>query len=500
MLANTTSFTLDGITARPVNVEVDIQRGLPNFQIIGMPDHAVRETRERVRAALINSGFEFPLRRITVNVTPADQRRTVPGLDLAIAAGVLAASSEIDGNPLPSWALVSELALDGKLRPVRGALAMAEAARTRGLHGIIVAPASGPEAALAPGINVRTLENVSDLKDLGRGGLPGDPVTPMEVSTPMDLPDLADLHGQGPLRHALEVAAAGGHGMLVVGPVGSGRALAARRLPSILPPLDGTEILEVARIGSSCGVAPSSITGTRPFRAPHHTVSAAGLVGGGSPTRPGEITLAHRGVLFLDEIAEFRREALGALKSPLETKQVEIVRGSGRQTLPADFQLIAAAAPCPCGRGTDDPNCQCSNLSLRRYRDHLNGALTESIDIRFKIGRPAPADLVGSPGESSATVRDRVIAARERMSHRYGSKRTNTNATPAEVAAFEFTTDGDAALSNLGLPGRIPNRVLKLARTLADLSEHSSITEEDLDQAVGLTVPSFEELEQTRPL
>lgn len=488
MIAETTAFTLEGITARPVRVEVDVQRGLPVFQVVGLPDLAVRECRERVRAACINTGFEFPLRRITANLAPADLRKVGPGLDLPLAAALLAAAGEIDQTGLNGFALVGELALDGTLRPVRGALAMAEAARAMGCRGIIVPPANGAEAALAYGIEVRTISDVSQLKTFGRAGHQGDPAQPLDYSDPAMLPDLADLRGQDELRRTLEVAAAGGHGLLMVGPPGSGKSLAARRVPSILPPLDGGEFLEVARISSACGVGGGALSVNRPFRAPHHTVSPAGLVGGGSPPRPGEITLAHRGVLFLDEIAEFRRSALEALREPLETGTVEIVRANGRLTLPAEFHLIAAANPCACGRGENDPRCQCSEGAIRRYRNVLDGALSDRIDLHVKVDQPAAADIAGSPGESSAAVRERVVAARAVMADRYGAGRTNASATPEEVGRFDLTTDARHALmAEPVITGRTADRVLRVARTVADLAGQDAIREEDIDQAFTYT-------------
>ncbi len=366
MLAETTSFTLEGISASPVRVEVDIHRGLPSFQIVGLPDVAVREARERVRAAVVNTGFEFPMRRITANLAPADLRKVGPGLDLALAAGLLAAGGEIEGARLGGWAMAGELALDGSVRPVRGALAMAEAARKRGCRGIILPELNGPEAALAPGVEVRTITSIAELRRLESGRIPGSravPVDPVEVP---GMPDLRDLRGQSNLRRAIEVAAAGGHGLLMIGPPGSGKSLAARRFPSVLPPMCREEILEVARIAGVCGSGP--VRSQRPFRAPHHTVSAAGLVGGGSPPRPGEITLAHRGVLFLDELCEFSRPALEALREPLESGEVAITRAGGSRTLPAAFTLGGRGQPLSLRQGRRGPRlhlhaCLYSSLS-----------------------------------------------------------------------------------------------------------------------------------------
>jgi len=488
MLAETTAFTLDGISARPVRVEVDVQRGLPVFQIVGLPDAAVREARERVRAALINCGFDFPLRRITANLAPADLRKVGPGLDLALAAALLGAAGEISIERLAGWAFAGELALDGTLRPVRGALAMAETARAMGSAGIVVPPANGGEAALAHGIDVRTIPSVAGLRGLANGDYVGDRPEPLDLARAPALPDLADLRGQEHLRRALEVAAAGEHGTLVIGPPGAGKSLAARRLPSILPPLAGSEILEVARIASASGIGAGAISSTRPFRAPHHTVSPAGLVGGGSPPRPGEITLAHRGVLFLDELCEFRRSALEALREPMENGEVSIVRASGRQTLPCRFTLVAAANPCPCGRGEDDSNCQCNDASIRRYRAALSGALADRIDINLGVRQPGAEAMAGPPGESSASVRKRVITARQVMSDRFGGSRTNSTATTFDLASFEVEPAAGKLLAEAhhsqGMSGRAHDRVLRLARTVADLADSNPIEEAHIAAAL----------------
>ncbi|HTU14692.1 MAG TPA: YifB family Mg chelatase-like AAA ATPase [Solirubrobacterales bacterium] len=490
MLAETTAFTIDGISARPVRVEVDVQRGLPNFQIVGLPDTAVREARERVRAALVNCGFEFPLKRITANLAPADLRKVGPGLDLALAAALLGAAGEIPADRLDGWAFAGELALDGTLRPVRGALAMAEAARAYGNTGIVVPPANGGEAALAHGVDVRTIAGAAELRQLSEGVFPGERPVPVDLSRGSSLPDMRDLRGQDHFRRALEISAAGGHGLLVIGPPGAGKSLGARRVASILPPLGADEALEVARIASVSGGGLSAISGVRPFRAPHHTVTPAGLVGGGTPPRPGEITLAHRGVLFLDEICEFRRSSLEALREPMETGEVNIVRAGGRQTLPCAFTLVAAANPCPCGRGEEDPACDCNPAAVRRYRAVLSGALADRIDINLAVRQPGAEAMSGPPGEASAEIRGRVIAARFTMEERYGSARTNATATAAEVAGFE--TDADAARllsqahSTGRMSGRAHDRTLRVARTIADLEDAARIGEDHMAAALQM--------------
>jgi magnesium chelatase family protein len=491
VLATARTFTLDGILARPVRVEVDVHRGLPGFAIVGLPDAAVREARERVRAALVNCGFEFPLRRIVVNLAPASLRKAGPGMDLAIASALLSASGQLEWEGLARVALAGELALDGSTRPVNGALAIAEAAREGGAEAILVPAENGPEAALAEGIDVIPLDGLGRLPALvaGEWEPPRPEAMPLR-SAAAAAPDLADLRGQPHLRHALEVAAAGGHSLLMVGPPGAGKSLAASRLPSILPPLAGSEALEVARIASACGRLAGSMPGARPFRAPHHTISAAGLVGGGAPPRPGEVTLAHRGVLFLDELCEFRRDALEALRAPLEAGEVSISRAAGRSTLPCRFMLIAAANPCPCGRGEADPDCGCPPPAVQRYQGRLSGALADRIDILAAVRQPSAADIGGPPGESSVDVRERVAAARERQERRLGSGRCNAEMTPAEARECALSAEAGALLARLyarqRLSGRAHDRALRLAQTIADLAAREAIGQEQMAQALQL--------------
>ncbi|HEX5757767.1 MAG TPA: YifB family Mg chelatase-like AAA ATPase [Thermoanaerobaculia bacterium] len=492
MLATAKTFTLDGIAARPVRVEVDVHRGLPGFAIVGLPDAAVREARERVRAALVNCGFEFPLRRIVVNLAPASLRKAGPGMDLAIASALLSASGQLEWEALARVALVGELALDGSTRAVNGVLAIAEAAREGGAEAIVVPAENGPEAALAEGIDVIPLDAVDQLPGLAAGEWepPRPRALPLRLETAPGGPDLADLRGQPHLRHALEVAAAGGHSLLMIGPPGAGKSLAARRLPSILPPLAPVEVLEVARIASACGRLGGAVAAERPFRAPHHTISAAGLVGGGSPPRPGEATLAHRGVLFLDELCEFRRDALEALRSPLESGEVSIARAGGRHSLPCRFMLVAAANPCPCGRGEADPECICAPLAVQRYQGKLSGALADRIDILAVVRQPSAAEIGGGPGEPSARVRNRVCAARERQERRLGPGRCNAEMSPAEARECALSGEAAALLADLyarqGLSGRAHDRALRLARTIADLEESEAIGRDQMAQALQL--------------
>jgi magnesium chelatase family protein len=492
VLATARTFTLDGIVARPVRVEVDVHRGLPAFAIVGLPDAAVREARERVRAALVNCGFEFPLQRIVVNLAPASLRKAGPGMDLAIAAALLSASGQLPGPGLAGVALAGELALDGATRPIHGALAIAEAAREGGVEAVVVPAENGPEAALASGIEVLPLAGVAELPALAAGEWRPEPPTPLQLRTepPPGGPDLADLRGQPHLRHALEVAAAGGHSLLMIGPPGAGKSLAASRLPSILPPLASAEALEVARIASASGRLGGAASGGRPFRAPHHTISAAGLVGGGSPPQPGELTRAHRGVLFLDELCEFPRDALEALRAPLETGYVAIARAGGGRTLPCRFMLVAASNPCPCGRGEEDPDCGCPPTAVQRYRGRLSGALADRIDILAAVRQPSAEEIGGPPGEPSVAVRERVAAARERQQRRLGPGRTNAEMTPSEARESLLSAEAGALLAELyarnRLSGRAHDRALRLARTIADLAQKETIGAEEMAQALQL--------------
>jgi magnesium chelatase family protein len=491
VLATARTFTLDGLAARPVRVEVDVHRGLPGFAIVGLPDTAVREARERVRAALVNCGFEFPLRRIVVNLAPANLRKVGPGMDLAIAAALLSASGQLQWERIERVALVGELALDGSVRAVNGVVAIAEAAREGGAEAIVVPSENGPEAALVEGIAVTPLETVGELPPLAGGERVPPRPRPLglRLESAPGSPDLADLRGQPYLRHAMEIAAAGGHSLLMIGPPGAGKSLAASRLPSILPPLAAVEALEVARIASACGRL-GALPGGRPFRAPHHTISPAGLIGGGSPPRPGEATLAHRGVLFLDELCEFRRDALEALRAPLEAGEVSIARASGGRRLPCRFMLIAASNPCPCGRGESDPDCDCAPLAVQRYQGRLSGALADRLDILAAVRQPSAAEIGGGPGEPSAAVRERVVVARLRQEERLGQGRCNAEMTPAEARERRLSPAAAELLAELysrhRLSGRAHDRVLRLAQTVADLAGAETIEREQMAQALQL--------------
>jgi magnesium chelatase family protein len=494
VLASARTFTIDGVSARKVRVEVDVHRGLPAFSIVGLPDAAVRESRERVRAALVNSGFEFPLRRITVNLAPADLPKAGPGIDLATAAALIAAAGQLPQELDRGLAFAGELALDGTVRPIAGVLAMAEAARAAGSEQLVVAEANGPEAALVERLEVLPLGRLERLPALLAGEWRPEAPKPMPLEGPADGPDIVDLRGQPGLRRALEVAAAGGHSLLMVGPPGAGKSLAARRLPSLLPPLEPGEALEVARIASVAGRLNGGDAVRRPFRAPHHSISAAGLVGGGNPPRAGEVTLAHRGVLFLDELGEFGRQALESLRAPLEDGTVTVTRAAHSVELPCRFMLVAAANPCPCGRGPDDERCRCTPVAVRGYETKLTGALADRIDIWKGLAQPSAEAMGGAAGESSGAVRERVAVARRRQAERIGSGRCNADLSPAALRRLRVEAPARELLGGrhrlLGLSGRGHDRVLRIARTIADLAGAEAIEEGHMDEALGLRRPA----------
>lgn len=481
------SYALDGVAARPVEVEVEIHPGPPGFEIVGLPGFAVRETRERVRAALISAGFEFPAQRILVNILPADLRRAAAKLDLALAVGIVLASGQ-KRDFTSGVAFIGELAPDGSLRHLNGALQIAEAARGDEVRALVLPESNGPEAALADGIAAVGLDSLARLPKLLAGRLAPRPKPPVAAEEDPLAPDLADLRGQPQLRRALELAAAGAHNLLIVGPPGAGKAMAAARLPSILPPLLPAEALEVARIASASGRFRADHFGVRPFRAPHHSISPVALIGGGLPPRPGEVTLAHGGVLILDELPEFSRVLLESLRAPLAHGEVSIFRGEQRQKLPARFQLIATANPCPCGRGDGDRDCGCAEAAMARYRARVSAALADCIDIRVDIRQPSAKEIGGPPGETSAEVRARVFEARSRQERRLGTGRCNAEMTRREARGCRRSPD---ALDLFGrgdppLVDRACDRVLRIAQTAADLAGSEEIRTEDLAEALGL--------------
>jgi magnesium chelatase family protein len=489
MFALARTFALVGVDAEPVYVEVDIGAGLPSFTIVGLPDAAVRESRERVRSALRNSGFDYPDRRITVNLAPADVRKAGPGFDLAIAAAILAATGQLPGTVVDNYAMAGELALDGAIRPAPGALAMAEGARGWGLRGVAVAPQDATQAALVDGIEVMPVEHLTQLSDLAEGTIEAAPRMKPPAESDPELPDLADLRGHPVLRRCLEIAAAGAHSLLLIGPPGGGKTLALQRLPSLLPPLSPNEVIEVTRIAGVCGENGGARM-RRPFRAPHHTVSGRALVGGGAPPRPGEVTRAHRGVLFLDELGEFRRDALEALRVPLEDGEVTVTRTTGTVSLPCRFMLVAASNPCPCGNGPDSGECECHPGAVTRYLAKLSGALADRIDITLDVEPPPADEMIEEESEDSAQVRGRVVRARRIQEERLGPGRTNSELTPSEVrrhCSLDSTSRQvlEDAHRRLGLSARGWDRCLKLARTIADLADEDRIGEGHVGEAIA---------------
>ena len=498
MLARVVTFAIDGIDPRPVWVEVDIRPGLPAFRIVGLADAAVREARERVHAAILNSKFDFPARRITANLAPAHLRKVGPGFDAALAVGLLAASGQCSADALDRWAVFGELSLSGALRPCRGVLSAAAGARRAGVAGLIVPRERAGEAALVEEVAVAAVDDLRGVAALLDGGEapPPPPPEPAHAVAALaaDAPDLADVRGHElPLR-ALEIAAAGGHNLLLEGPPGSGKTMLARRLPGLLPPLTRDEALEVTRIHSVARTGcRASLAGERPFRAPHHTVSPAGLVGGGRPPAPGEASLAHHGVLFLDELSEFSRPSLEALRQPIEDGEIVVVRGQQASRFPSRFMLVAATNPCPCGYAGSDRPCRCGELELSRHRRRLSGPLLDRIDLLVTVARPHADALAQAPLTSSAAVRARVLAARERQQARLADTQVHTNAQlDARLLRRHVQIGADVrrmlaqAYDRGGLSARGHDRVLRVARTLADLAGRDAIELEDVLQALAL--------------
>jgi magnesium chelatase family protein len=486
-------MAIEGVGSREVTVEVDLRRGLPAFTIVGLPDAAVREARERVRAALLNSGLDFPLKRLTANLAPADQRKAGPSFDLALAVAVLAASGQVPREALDDWAVCGELSLGGALRPVRGALAMAFGARDAGYSRLIVPVENAPEAALVQGLEVLGVASLDRIVAVLAGRWrPEPPPPPLPVPpSAQAMLDLEEVRGQEDARRALEIAAAGGHNLLMVGPPGCGKTMLARRLPSVLPPPSFEEALEVTQVHGVAGLASGRLLSERPFRQPHHTISTSGLIGGGSVPRPGEISLAHRGVLFLDELAEFSRSALEALRQPLESGEVVVNRAQRTLVFPAATMLVAACNPCPCARGPAD--CLCTDADRARYARRLSGPLLDRIDLVCILEPPTGPLMPGEQApECSATVRSRVVAARQRQSARLAGTTAAANAD-MDARATRLHVPLDAALrARLAeangiapLTGRGHDRVLRLARTIADLAGRERVVAEDLDEALG---------------
>jgi magnesium chelatase family protein len=476
-----------GLTAPRVRVEVHLGTGLPAFLMVGLPETVVRESRQRVRSALMTSGFTFPSGRITVNLSPADLPKEGGRFDLPIAVGILAASGQLDPAVLPRREFYGELALGGELRETAKLLPALLAGHRHGCEMILPA-ANALEAGLVAGPRVKLARNLREVWNALNGGKPLPPAGAPTVPAPTVLPDLADVRGQYRAKRALEIAAAGGHGLLMVGPPGAGKTLLAQRLPGLLPPLGKADALEVASLQSAAGRRPM-LGGCRPFRSPHHTASVAALIGGG--VRPGELSLAHAGVLFLDELPEFARNVLEALREPLESGIVALVRAKHSFELPARFQLVAAMNPCPCGySGDSSGRCRCTATQIARYRTKLSGPLIDRIDIHVELQALPVAHLMTTEvTEPSAPVAARVADAQRRQFERQG--KLNARLSPTELATV-CRLDRDskaligAAIARLGLSARAYDRVLKLARTCADLAGENTARRIDVSEALSL--------------
>jgi len=495
---------LQGIGGYEVLLEVYISNGLPAFDVVGLPDAAVREARERVRAAIKNNGYRFPVSRMTVNLAPADKKKAGTLYDLPMFIGILAADGDID-EPGDDCAFIGELSLSGELRPVYGALPMAIAAARCGVKKLFVPADNAAEAAFADGISVYPVKNVDELLRLMRGEVNIEPAAAPALDTLIEhMPDFSEVKGQENVKRALEIAAAGGHNILIVGPPGAGKSMMAKRLPGILPDMSRGEMIQSTEIYSVAGLTSREhpIVSMRPFRAPHHTVSAAGLSGGGTSPRPGEISLAHNGVLFLDELPEFRSDVLEVLRQPLEDGEVTVSRVAGTVTYPSRFMLVCAMNPCKCGwYGHPSGRCRCTERDVRRYHSKISGPLLDRIDLIVEVPALDYEELSRrSSAERSADIKKRVNAAREIQRRRFGGDGTMCNAhigsrEMSEICALDAEGEAlmHAAFDSMGLSARSYDRILRVARTIADLDGQETISPEHVAEAIQYRTYDFRE-------